>query len=258
MPNESHTPNGGAISTILNTEGSPEKRDNQREPMMTSLEISDLVGARHDSARRTIERLAEKAVIQLPPLVEIATGARAALVYVFSGEQGKRDSYVVVAQLSPEFTARLVDRWQELEARPAMDPAQVLNDPAAMRGLLLSYTEKVIALQNANAELAPKAEALDLLSASDGSVTFTQASKLLGMKIADLTRWMNASGWIYRQNGSWVAFRQHIQNGRLEYKEANYTDQKTGMACRKPYCHITPKGLARLAIVFGASIQDAA
>lgn len=28
---------------------------------------------------------------------------------------GKRDSYVVVAQLSPEFTARLVDRWQELE-----------------------------------------------------------------------------------------------------------------------------------------------
>ncbi len=28
---------------------------------------------------------------------------------------GKRDSYVIVAQLSPEFTARLVDRWQELE-----------------------------------------------------------------------------------------------------------------------------------------------
>ena len=27
---------------------------------------------------------------------------------------GKRDSYIVVAQLSPEFTARLVDRWQEL------------------------------------------------------------------------------------------------------------------------------------------------
>jgi phage regulator Rha-like protein len=29
----------------------------------------------------------------------------------------KRDSYVVVAQLCPEFTARLVDRWQELEAQ---------------------------------------------------------------------------------------------------------------------------------------------
>ena len=27
---------------------------------------------------------------------------------------GKRDSYIIVAQLSPEFTARIVDRWQAL------------------------------------------------------------------------------------------------------------------------------------------------
>lgn len=27
----------------------------------------------------------------------------------------ERDSYVIVAQLSPEFTGKLVDRWQELE-----------------------------------------------------------------------------------------------------------------------------------------------
>jgi hypothetical protein len=32
---------------------------------------------------------------------------------------GKRDSYTVVAQLSPEFTARLVDCWQELEQQGA-------------------------------------------------------------------------------------------------------------------------------------------
>jgi phage regulator Rha-like protein len=31
----------------------------------------------------------------------------------------QRDSYVIVAQLSPEFTARLVDRWQELEKQVA-------------------------------------------------------------------------------------------------------------------------------------------
>ena len=32
----------------------------------------------------------------------------------------KRDSYIIVAQLSTEFTARLVDRWQELESAQAM------------------------------------------------------------------------------------------------------------------------------------------
>lgn len=35
--------------------------------------------------------------------------------YVFEGERGKRDSIIVVAQLCPEFTARTVDRWRELE-----------------------------------------------------------------------------------------------------------------------------------------------
>jgi hypothetical protein len=56
---------------------------------------------------------------------------------------------VVVAQLSPEFTARVVDRWQQLEAeRAPFDPSTLLNSPAIMRGLLLSYTEKVLALES--------------------------------------------------------------------------------------------------------------
>ena len=35
--------------------------------------------------------------------------------YLFQGAQAKRDSLVVVAQLSPEFTADIVDRWIYLE-----------------------------------------------------------------------------------------------------------------------------------------------
>lgn len=84
---------------------------------MSSRDIADLLEARPDNVRRTIERLAERGVITLPPLEEKATGGRPTVEYVFSGEQGKRDSIVVVAQISPEFTARLVDRWQELEAQ---------------------------------------------------------------------------------------------------------------------------------------------
>src|SRR5690625_1412633 len=87
------------------------------KPTMTSQDIAALVESRHDSVRRTIERLVERGVIALPPMVEKPTDGRPSKVYVFVGEQGKRDSIVVVAQLSPEFTARLVDRWQELEKK---------------------------------------------------------------------------------------------------------------------------------------------
>lgn len=88
---------------------------------MTSREIAELVDSRHDNVRTSIERLAQNGVIRLPSvqISEIINNLglpQKVSEYVFTGEQGKRDSIVVVAQLSPEFTARLVDRWQELEA----------------------------------------------------------------------------------------------------------------------------------------------
>lgn len=87
---------------------------------MTSLEISELVGSRHTDVKRSIERLAVSGVIRKPPTAfseninNLGFSVEQAL-YVFEGEEGKRDSIIVVAQLSPEFTARLVDRWKELE-----------------------------------------------------------------------------------------------------------------------------------------------
>ncbi|MBK1780582.1 Rha family transcriptional regulator [Advenella sp. WQ 585] len=97
---------------------------------MTSLEIADLVESRHDNVRIAIQRLVDKGVITLPAMQEKPTAGRPTQVYVFSGEQGKRDSIIVVAQLSPEFTARLVDRWQELEQGVAAIPRSL---PEALR-----------------------------------------------------------------------------------------------------------------------------
>lgn len=83
---------------------------------MSSREIADLVESRHDNVKRTMERLSERGIIRFTPLEETShegAGARSVEVY----RVNKRDSFVVVAQLCPEFTARLVDRWQELEAK---------------------------------------------------------------------------------------------------------------------------------------------
>lgn len=85
------------------------------EAKMTSLDIEAVTGSRHDAVKRTIERLATRGVIELPPLVGIKTATKPTTVFVFSGAQAKRDSLVVVAQLSPEFTADIVDRWIYLE-----------------------------------------------------------------------------------------------------------------------------------------------
>lgn len=71
---------------------------------MTSIEIAELVGKRHDNVKRTIETLAKNGVIRLPQIEDCGRINGLGLnqsfcVYVFEGEQGKRDSIVVVASV---------------------------------------------------------------------------------------------------------------------------------------------------------------
>ncbi|WP_298352937.1 Rha family transcriptional regulator [Rhodoblastus sp.] len=72
---------------------------------MSSREIAELLGARHDSVKRTVERLTSRGVIVRPPKVdepETDTFGRIRVTKVYRLE--KRDTYVA-AQLSPEFTS---------------------------------------------------------------------------------------------------------------------------------------------------------
>ena len=101
---------------------------NSNTVKMTSIEIASLVESRHSNVKVSIDRLVKRGVIRSAALqhtniisdLGVVTGKRD--FYVFEGEQGKRDSIVVVAQLSPEFTARIVDRWQELEKQVRQQP----------------------------------------------------------------------------------------------------------------------------------------
>ena len=85
---------------------------------MTSREIAELTGKRHDNVKRTIETLAERGVFTFPQSEETSFAgvdgrSQTASIYILD----KRSSMIVVAQMSPEFTARLYDRWQELETQ---------------------------------------------------------------------------------------------------------------------------------------------
>ena len=85
---------------------------------MTSQEISELTGKRHDNVKRTIDSLVADGTIVQPqlevvPLKDALGRPRDESVYRVK----ERDSYIVVARLSPKFTAKLVDRWLELEEK---------------------------------------------------------------------------------------------------------------------------------------------
>lgn len=115
---------------------------------MSSLEISELVQSRHDSVKRTIETLANQGVIACPQTVDVQelkgnNRTYTTQAYVFSGEQGKLDSITVVAQLCPQFTAKLVKRWYELEQSATIsDPLLLIAQMATQ-----AYEAKQLAMR---------------------------------------------------------------------------------------------------------------
>ena len=152
---------------------------------MTSVEIAELVGSRPDSVKRTIETLAKKGIIQFPQTVEIENKQslgprRFSSAYVFEGEQGKRDSIIVVAQLCPEFTARLVDRWRELEEQ-IRKPMSEIEMVAAMALEAVRQQKRITQVEEKVSHVAETVEQIKRGTIREGYAGYRQLKAKTGL-----------------------------------------------------------------------------
>jgi len=131
------------------------------------------------------------------------------------------------------------------------DPMQALSDPATMRGLLLSYSEKVLELESQVTEQAPKVDAYQRLSDAEGSLCITDAAKYLQVKRKDLINYLYSNGWIYRRvgNKNWLGYDTKRKQQLVTHKATTYT-LDDGTEKLSEQVRITPKGLAKLALTF--------
>ncbi|EAS5032267.1 DNA-binding protein [Salmonella enterica] len=150
------------------------------KPSMTSIEIADLVGKRHDNVKRTIETLILRHVITSPQIEEKPTAGRPTTYYLFEGEQGKRDSIIVVAQLCPEFTARLVDRWRELEEE-RMRPKSQAELIAEMALLNLEQERRLNQVETRLSQVTETVEHIKHGTIPEGWVGFPYLSAKTGL-----------------------------------------------------------------------------
>lgn len=185
---------------------------------MSSREIAQLVDSRHSNVCVTIERLMNSGVIGGYAAMQYTHPQNGQVYHYY--EVNKRDSYVIVAQLSPEFTARLVDRWQELESSRGMVVPQSL--PEALR-LAADLAEQKQRLSEELAIAAPKAEFVDRYVTATGSMTFRQVAKLLNAKEPEFRLFLLDHHIMYRLSGVLTPYHQHIESGRFEVKTGTTT-----------------------------------
>jgi len=209
---------------------------------MSSREISELLDARHDNVKRTIERLSEKTVVRFTASEETShdgPGSRPMTVYLVN----KRDSFIIVAQLSPEFTAALVDRWQELEAQ-VVSPQQlttleILNIAMESEKARLMLTAQV-------EQQATKIHSLENLFKE--GMTHTQFCKgLNGVNVMQVGNYLEARSWLYNESKSGTRHRvgSYARDKYMTEHQVEVTPHG-----KDPFISYTPillkKGAARL------------
>ena len=193
---------------------------------MSSKEIAAVVESRHDSVKRAMMTLQDKGLITFTHTVEKGEGRPAAVLHV-----NKRDSYVVVAQLSPEFTAVLVDRWQDLEAK------QQPQIPQTKREWIEFALDQEKQLELA----APKVAFVDNFVESSGTKTFRQVAKILKGNERLCRAFLSAEGFMYKIGREWTAYQKHIDAGRFSCT----VGEKNGHAFTE--CKFSPKGIEHIA-----------
>ncbi len=162
---------------------------------------------------------------------------------------------VIIRSDKPE--AKAFRRWVTHEVLPQIrktgsygkPQTQVdLSDPAVIMAALVAQNKKAIELQGKVDHLTPKAEALERISGSEGSVCFTDAAKMLRVTPSYLIKYLTEKAWIYKRNGGGhhVAYQDKIHQGLLEMVDHPGGKDKYGIERMFPQTKVTQKGIAKL------------
>lgn len=209
---------------------------------MSSREIAALVCSKHGDVKRSADRLAAAGILTAPlAQFDFEHNGNVYQEYRFN----KRDSLVLVARLSPEFTAAVVDRWQELEGHAAIP--QTL--PEALR-LAADMAEQNARLAIKVQQDAPKVAFVNQYVEAGGAKSLRETAKILNMPEKAMIDALVRDKVLFRQSGNLLpnALRQRdglftVKTGTSDFGHA-YTQTR-----------VTPRGVQWIAERYASELM---
>ena len=221
---------------------------------MSSREIAELCEKDLAHVNRDIRKMLSD--LKDDPDLDHVNEAKDSRGYTTEFNLPKDLTITLVAGYNVKIRRRIINRWLELETQPTIDPMKALSDPTIMRGLLLTYTEKVLVLESKVVELAPKAKALDRIAThSEGSFCIRDAAKTLQVKEKVLKQTLVERSWIYRRpmGSGYLAYSDKLKRGLMEHKIIR-GERPDGSEWVETQARITAKGMALLSEIFSSEL----
>ncbi|SNT06035.1 BRO family, N-terminal domain [Sphingomonas laterariae] len=169
--------------------------------------------------------------------------------------------YRLIFRSRKEVAQRFV-KWITREVLPTIrrtgaygaPPVSLPRDPRELLAYIQQQAGDMVALQDANAALVPKADAYDRIADAHGALSLTEAAKALKIARTSLIAWLNQSGWIYRRpaTGTWLGYRDRETAGLVEHRVTRIR-RPDGPDRIADQVLITAKGMAKLATLIPKS-----
>lgn len=213
---------------------------------MSSREIAELCEKRHDNVLKLVRELIERGLLKnTTPHSYIHPQNNQRYFEFFSD---KRDTLVIVARLSPEFTAVVIDRWQELEAKQAVQLPQTFAE--ALR-LAADLEEQKQALLLENQRMKPKAAFVEHYVEVGTTKSLRETAKILKMPEKAMIQRLVEDRILYRQSNNLLPYQKYherelfaVKTGTAEHGH-NFTQTR-----------VTSKGMAFIANRYASELMQ--
>lgn len=183
---------------------------------MSSREIAELTGKRHDHVLRDVENMLQELGQTSPHFWgELPDSYNRPQRVAFLS---KDLSITLVAGYSVQMRHAIVCRWQELEAAQAKPPAQLSR--MEILELAMQAEQGRIEAEKKLALAAPKVAFVDKYVQATGLFTFREVAKLLKANEARFREFLLDQKIMYRLGfgGDLTAYQNHADAGRFEVK----------------------------------------
>ena len=225
---------------------------------MSSREIAELTGKRHDHILRDIENMLKALNLEQNPFlgfVNDGPNGRPLKVYNLP----KEETLILVSGYNVKMRAAIIRRWQELEEQIAKPLLPDFTDPvAAARAWADEVEQKLLAQKEAERLALEKKQALDYVDRQaryidnlenqlrDGLTLSEFAKRLNGVNTQRVSEWAIAKGWVRRHGNLLVTSSQGRSGGYVYDKDGTYINPKTGEEMYTSKVQLTNAGARKM------------